>query len=171
MKKYVVIFVVMLAVLVTLWIVQPKTPDSNTGGQTACTADAKLCPDGSAVGRTGPNCEFAECPTTPISTVSTTTLAIGDKVILNGSVLTLKSIAEDSRCPVDVQCIQAGTVRVNMESDTNGVLVFTLGEPQVVSQMTVTLTSVVPAQKKSTVTVPSKDYRFTFSIVPVPTHI
>ena len=28
----------------------------------ACTADAKLCPDGSAVGRTGPNCEFAPCP-------------------------------------------------------------------------------------------------------------
>lgn len=29
---------------------------------TACTADAKLCPDGSAVGRTGPNCTFAICP-------------------------------------------------------------------------------------------------------------
>lgn len=30
----------------------------------ACTQEAKLCPDGSAVGRTGPNCEFAPCPTT-----------------------------------------------------------------------------------------------------------
>ena len=29
----------------------------------ACTADAKLCPNGSAVGRVGPNCEFASCPT------------------------------------------------------------------------------------------------------------
>ncbi len=28
----------------------------------ACTAEAKICPDGSAVGRTGPNCEFAQCP-------------------------------------------------------------------------------------------------------------
>lgn len=28
----------------------------------ACTMDAKICPDGSAVGRTGPNCEFAPCP-------------------------------------------------------------------------------------------------------------
>jgi hypothetical protein len=28
----------------------------------ACTQEAKICPDGSAVGRTGPNCEFAECP-------------------------------------------------------------------------------------------------------------
>lgn len=28
----------------------------------ACTMEAKLCPDGSAVGRTGSNCEFAPCP-------------------------------------------------------------------------------------------------------------
>ena len=27
-----------------------------------CAMEAKLCPDGSSVGRTGPNCEFAECP-------------------------------------------------------------------------------------------------------------
>ena len=30
----------------------------------ACTLDAKLCDDGSSVGRTGPNCEFAPCPST-----------------------------------------------------------------------------------------------------------
>ncbi len=30
---------------------------------TACTADAKLCPDGSYVGRTGSDCQFAACPT------------------------------------------------------------------------------------------------------------
>lgn len=28
----------------------------------ACTMDAMVCPDGSAVGRVGPNCEFAPCP-------------------------------------------------------------------------------------------------------------
>lgn len=28
----------------------------------ACTMEAKLCPDGSSVGRTGPKCEFAKCP-------------------------------------------------------------------------------------------------------------
>lgn len=27
-----------------------------------CTLEAKICPDGSAVGRTGPNCAFAACP-------------------------------------------------------------------------------------------------------------
>lgn len=38
---------------------------SNVGdniGPTACTQEAKLCPDGTSVGRTGPNCEFAACP-------------------------------------------------------------------------------------------------------------
>ncbi len=30
--------------------------------QVACTQEARICPDGSAVGRTGPNCEFAACP-------------------------------------------------------------------------------------------------------------
>ncbi|MBC8073247.1 MAG: hypothetical protein IAG13_33300 [Deltaproteobacteria bacterium] len=27
-----------------------------------CTDDAKICPDGTPVGRVGPSCEFAECP-------------------------------------------------------------------------------------------------------------
>ncbi|OGK40707.1 hypothetical protein A3A74_03760 [Candidatus Roizmanbacteria bacterium RIFCSPLOWO2_01_FULL_35_13] len=31
--------------------------------QIACTMDAMLCPDGSSVGRSGPNCEFSPCPT------------------------------------------------------------------------------------------------------------
>jgi len=28
----------------------------------ACTADAKVCPDGSSVGRKGPACQFEACP-------------------------------------------------------------------------------------------------------------
>lgn len=37
---------------------QPLPPQ----GQLMCTMDAKICPDGTGVGRTGPNCEFAPCP-------------------------------------------------------------------------------------------------------------
>jgi len=33
----------------------------------ACTADAQICPDGSAVGRTGPDCAFSECPAQTIT--------------------------------------------------------------------------------------------------------
>ena len=32
-----------------------------TAVQPECTLEAKVCPDGSAVGRTGPSCEFAPC--------------------------------------------------------------------------------------------------------------
>lgn len=42
-------------------------PDSNeippkSWDESVCTQDAKMCPDGSSVGRQGPNCEFAKCP-------------------------------------------------------------------------------------------------------------
>jgi hypothetical protein len=47
--------------------VPPKTP-----GPVACSMEAKLCPDGSAVGRTGPNCEFAPCPPSPEPTPAPT---------------------------------------------------------------------------------------------------
>lgn len=36
-------------------LIQPEQP-------VFCTLDAKICPDGTAVGRTGPDCEFAPCP-------------------------------------------------------------------------------------------------------------
>lgn len=49
-----VVCITLAAVIVSLGTRQPE--------QIACTADAKLCPDGSYVGRTGPNCEFALCP-------------------------------------------------------------------------------------------------------------
>lgn len=42
----------------------------------ACTTEAKVCPDGSAVGRTGPNCSLAACPPPNAQvTVGSTTLA------------------------------------------------------------------------------------------------
>ncbi|MDH5533554.1 MAG: hypothetical protein OEX81_03960 [Candidatus Pacebacteria bacterium] len=40
-----------------------QTNNNQTGTeQVRCTQDAKQCPDGSFVSRSGPNCEFASCP-------------------------------------------------------------------------------------------------------------
>lgn len=39
------------------YFIKSKTPKPK-----ACTEEAKICPDGSSVGRTGPNCEFVPCP-------------------------------------------------------------------------------------------------------------
>lgn len=43
----------------------PISTDSASPKSTmvACTMDAKLCDDGSYVGRSGPKCEFTACPT------------------------------------------------------------------------------------------------------------
>lgn len=38
-----------------------EKPISQPTGK-ACTQEAKICPDGSSVGRTSPNCEFSPCP-------------------------------------------------------------------------------------------------------------
>lgn len=37
--------------------------NSTDNGKVACTQEAKICPDGSSVGRSGPECEFSPCPT------------------------------------------------------------------------------------------------------------
>lgn len=45
----------------------------------ACTMDAKICPDGSAVGRTAPNCEFSPCPENiSVSATSTAKVYFGN---------------------------------------------------------------------------------------------
>ena len=166
MNKYVGIIVIMLVLLLGWWAL--KTPATTLGtGPKACTAEAKICPDGTAVGRGGPNCEFAECPI-PATTEATTTLAIGESATVNGIRLTVRDLVEDSRCPIDVQCIQAGTVRVSASIDSyKGDLTLKLGEPQVVKNLILMLVSVVPAEKHSKVTVPHGDYRFTFTLVPL----
>ena len=61
-----------MAVLVIggiMYLIYP-TPQNYTSPNApkACTQEAMLCPDGSYVGRTGPNCEFAPCPTPPAGT-------------------------------------------------------------------------------------------------------
>ena len=55
---------------------QPVVSGENVPIQGACTMEAKLCPDGSAVGRSGPNCEFAACPGAPVATSSTPGAAV-----------------------------------------------------------------------------------------------
>jgi hypothetical protein len=65
---YLILLVVVLAgmgVYVGLYQ-KTSTPEPIPGpAGVACTEEAKQCPDGSYVGRTGPKCEFSECPGTP----------------------------------------------------------------------------------------------------------
>lgn len=68
MKSYLNILLAVLVVVVLGLVFasfdNAPAPGGNGGNgePVACTMDAKICPDGSAVGRTGPRCEFAPCP-------------------------------------------------------------------------------------------------------------
>jgi hypothetical protein len=53
----VILFVVLVLGLKTFVL---KSVENNNDH--ACTEEAKICPDGSTVGRTGANCEFSPCP-------------------------------------------------------------------------------------------------------------
>lgn len=55
-----VLIIIALAVLGYLWTLRGEEQRSEEGY--ACTMEAKMCPDGTAVGRSGPFCEFEECP-------------------------------------------------------------------------------------------------------------
>src|SRR5690606_15766262 len=86
MKKQTLIAVVLAGIalfLVIAVIVARYINERNNPQQVACTQEAMICPDGTAVGRTGPRCEFAPCPT-PAST---------DQNLPNGEVVQFRTIA------------------------------------------------------------------------------
>ena len=66
--KQLAFFIVLILVLGICGFLYRNTleaPSRNTAATTTvgntCTLEAKICPDGTSVGRTGPNCSFAAC--------------------------------------------------------------------------------------------------------------
>jgi hypothetical protein len=60
MKKSQIIYAAIIIIIVFVYAGYFTYKDIQNG--LGCTQEAKICPDGSAVGRTGPKCEFAACP-------------------------------------------------------------------------------------------------------------
>jgi hypothetical protein len=60
MKKILIVGGLLVAAAIFAGII--LLPKILTKEPAVCTMEAKLCPDGSYVGRTGPKCEFAPCP-------------------------------------------------------------------------------------------------------------
>lgn len=145
----------------------PNTPGTATSTDPepyACTADAKICPDGSAVGRTGPKCEFMACPAAN-ATMATTSTYLGGTVTALNVTVSPKAIVSDSRCPSEVTCIWAGTVTVRTVLSTqvsHGEHVMELGKPQVFGDYNITLIQVTPA--KTQAAIPESSYRFYYEI-------
>ncbi len=101
-------------------------------------------------------------PAVSTDTSGTFTLALNETGESHGWSITPLLLVSDSRCPVDVQCIQAGTVevRVRVGSSTE---VVRLAEPHVVAGGTITLVKVTP-DMRSTARIAPSGYRFSFLV-------
>ena len=116
------IFAMMLWIIIFLLI---TSCTHHIGKPKACTQEAKICPDGSVVGRTGPNCEFAKCPYVVMSQASLGApfkIALQQNIAIPLEKLSFKfyAVTEDSRCPIDVRCVWAGRAVIALEVTKNG---------------------------------------------------
>lgn len=78
----------------------------------ACTQEAKICPDGSSVGRIGPNCEFKSCPVSKSVPDQTSCINDSDCGVNICQCVSLKKelIKEEDKmctrfCPGDPKCV------------------------------------------------------------------
>lgn len=93
-------------------------------------------------------------------------LRLGELGSVEAVSITPLEVLEDSRCPVDVQCIWAGTVRLRATLASGlgtADQVFPLGETITTEVEEVTLVEVRPAPR-STVTIKDSEYRFVFKV-------
>lgn len=168
-KLFEFIFVVVVVVLVAR-VLLPTIGESGNPA-VACPAIARVCPDGTTVGATGPKCEFI-CPpvatSTPVVSLPTdVTLVVGQPTAVGALSLTLSEVVQDSRCPLDVQCIQAGAVQVSLtlKSGTQKVTknVSSDNEALQFAGYKIAIVGVVPSRKSGT-EIDSGAYKVTFHI-------
>lgn len=104
-------------------------------------------------------------PATPVS-YGKVTLALGQTPKVGALTITPTTVAQDSRCPVDVQCIQAGTVEVTLSLAHGGASskqTVALGKTITTDTETITFVAVSPERTSGTAPA-SGAYRFTFDI-------
>ena len=86
--------------------------------------------------------------------------------MVRGITITPHTVEEDSRCPIDVVCVQSGTVRVTtMIDDVLGTRdqVFTLGNTITTEDYSVTLVRVDPTPHSDT-SINNGEYTLTFKV-------
>lgn len=97
MKKNIIVLLILIALIISTIIIFGIFKSNFTGSdiRKACTMEAKICLDGSSVGRSGPHCEFAPCPVAPaLSLEPTAASQIANPASVNcgktGGTLTIK---------------------------------------------------------------------------------
>ena len=121
MIKNLAVIVGGLIVIGVLYAAVIPTLPGNGPAVIGCTMEAMICPDGSAVGRTGPNCEFAKCPDAP--PVSTEVGTVTGTVLL-GPVCPVERNPPDPNCaPRPYECdfvLVNGGYAKNVRSNAQG---------------------------------------------------
>lgn len=104
-------------------------------------------------------------------------LAIGDSAVVGpGLSVTARAVVNDSRCPLDVQCIAAGSADVELlvrqsSRDSDLVLHLIVGAPPslaIVPGYTIELTSLTPYPAHAADPIPIPDYRVGLTIAALP---
>ncbi len=131
-----------------------------------------LCGGKGAAGGTSVNSSNTEVKSSTTGTITFTSnplriLRLGESATFGGLTILLKSITEDSRCPKDVYCIQAGKLAALLQISLNG-KTYTEPidsiKPLVTSGFTISLDSIDPVAIAG-----QKDfskYKLTFRILP-----
>jgi hypothetical protein len=138
----------------------------------AVTATGQYTRPGDAVTE---NVAVEDCTPVNEQTPRNTVVPYGDVTLSMGGFAKFKDISirptalvEDSRCPADVQCIQAGTVRIKIEIVSGmgtSTSILTLGKEFTTEAERITLTAVTP-QKRSQTQIATGEYQLTFKVVP-----
>lgn len=97
---------------------------------------------------------------------TTAIIALGERKQVGSIFITPLEIVEDSRCPIDVVCIQAGTIRIKARIESGlgtSVMELKIGVPVTTEAESITLTEAQPAPKASD-PAPHSAYRFTITV-------
>lgn len=102
-----------------------------------------------------------------IPTDGNITLGVGESAKLDNFTLTFNEFLNDYRCPIDVQCIEAGAVNTNV-TFSDGIKTETKNMPsdevpQVFGDYKISIIGVLPPLK-SNMEIPKSDYQIIFHI-------
>lgn len=167
MNKYAIGVVAIIILVGAFWVWHEHM--STMGGQ-ACTQEAKICPDGSAVGRTGPNCEFAACPGSGTSTTTGNSIlpynsGVQGTVSL-GPTCPVERTPPDPACadkpyPTAIAVYHTGSTSVFVIGNSDAKGMFKLSLPPGSYTLEATSGNILPRCTSVTVQVPATGYAST----------
>jgi hypothetical protein len=93
-------------------------------------------------------------------------MVLGQTAYVDGPRIKVIKILEDSRCPINARCIQAGTVKVKilwLRANGNQSIDISLGQEKPMADGTISFASITPGRMAGGPEIKPSDYRFTFT--------